>query len=318
MKLVARVALSVCIAALVPGRMWSNGAEKRQECSGTQSIETEATALFPAPAERDATQDCRSAESAKKRSLFRTWLDMAANAESRQPAWLSPLATTSGRLKQEFRYDIWAQPAPMGNRTYQFGGNKGFEFIVAPRVQLLLGVPTYVLQSPNGPPGGFADLPLMLKVRIASAEQAEGNYLVTFLLPATVPTGARRYGSGDAVLTPTLAFGKGWGRFDTQSTVGISLPAGNTATLGRQLQWNTAFQYSAPRKLWPELEVNSTFFKTGKNAGKKQIFLTPSLGFGRFRIGKGVRFSTAVGVQIAVTQFHTYNHRWMLSERVSF
>jgi hypothetical protein len=25
-----------------------------------------------------------------------------------------------------------------------------------------------------------------------------------------------------------------------------------------------------------------------------------------------------VGVQIAATQFHTYNHRWMISTRVSF
>src|SRR5262249_52666993 len=225
--------------------------------------------------------------------------------------------TTSGRLKQEFRYDVWDQPASPGS-TFQLGGNKGFEFITSSRTQLLFGVPTYMFQSQKGPPGGFGDLPLMLKVRIASAERSEGNYLLTFILAATVPTGAHRYGAGDAVLTPTLALGKGWSRFDVQSTIGITLPTGSTSKLGRQIQWNSAFQYRAGWKLWPELEVNSTFFHTGRSAGEKQVFLTPGLGFGRVRIGKGMRFSTAVGTQIAVTQFHTYNHRWMFSERLSF
>jgi len=133
-----------------------------------------------------------------------------------------------------------------------------------------------------------------------------------------VPTGAHRYGAGDPVFTPTIAAGKGWGRFDTQSTIGVNLPGGSTAKLGRQLLWNTAFQYRASWKLWPELEVNSTFYKSGKNAGEKQVFLTPGLGFGRVRVGKKLRFSSAAGMQIAVTRFHTYDHRWMFSERLSF
>ena len=254
----------------------------------------------------------------KKRGLFRSWLRKAAETQAKQPDWLSPLATTSGRLKQELRYDIWDQPAAQGNRTYQFGGGKGLEFITSSRTQILAGIPSYTLHSPNGSPGGFGDLPLMLKFRIASAERGEGNYLLTFILGATAPTGSHRYGAGDAVLTPTLAFGKGWGRFDVQSTLGANLPTGHTTKLGRQLQWNTAFQYQAAWKLWPELEVNSTFYETGANAGDKQVFLTPGLGFGRVRLRKGFRFSTAAGLQIAVTKFHTYDHRWIFSERFSF
>jgi hypothetical protein len=155
---------------------------------------------------------------------------------------------------------------------------------------------------------------LTLKFRITSAEKREGNYLLTFLLAATAPTGSHRYGAGDAVLSPTLAFGKGWGRFDAQSTFGANLPVGDTAKLGRQLQWNTAFQYQAAWKLWPELEVNSTFYETGD----QQVFLTPGVGFGRMHFGRTLRFSSAAGMQIAVTRFHTYNHRWMFSMRVSF
>lgn len=253
----------------------------------------------------------------RKRNLFRAWLDLGERVQATQPDWLSPLATTSGRLKQEFRYDIWDQPASGGNRSYQFGGNKGLEFITSSRTQILIGVPTYTLVSPNGPPGGFGDLPLMLKFRISSAGRTEGNYLVTFLLAATAPTGSHRYGAGEAVVTPTMAFGKGWKRFDVQATLGVNLPAGNTARLGRQLLWNTAFQYRV-WKLWPEVEANSTSYTTGKNAGETQLFLTPGLGFGRAHLAGRFRLSSAVGVQIAATQFHAYNHRWMLSTRVSF
>jgi hypothetical protein len=257
-------------------------------------------------------------EKQKGRNFFRTWLDRAEEVQATQPDWLSPIATTSGRLKQEFRYDIWDQPASAGNRSYQFGGNKGLELITSSRTQMLIGVPTYTMVSPNGPPGGFGDLPFMLKFRISSGERTEGNYLVTFLLAATAPTGSHQYGAGEAVVTPTMAFGKGWERFDVQSTLGVNLPAGNTAKLGRQLLWNTAFQYQGKYKLWPELEANSTFYTTGKHAGQTQLFLTPGLGVGRAHLAGRFRLSAAVGVQIAATQLHTYNNRWMLSTRLSF
>lgn len=276
----------------------------RENCS---SLQLEAT-----------TQDSADTEKKKKHGLFHSWLRMTAETQANQPDWLSPLATTSGRLKQELRYDIWDQPSAMGNRTYQFGGNKGLEFITSSRTQILLGVPTYTFVTPSGPPGGFGDLPLQLKFRIASAERSEGNYLLTFILAVTAPTGSHRYGAGIGMVTPTIAAGKGFGRFDVQSTFGANLPTGNTTKLGRQLQWNTAFQYQTAWKLWPELEVNSTFYKTGPHAGETTAFLTPGLGFGRVRLRKGFRFSTAAGMQIAVTKFHTYDHRWMFSERISF
>ncbi|HEU0368457.1 MAG TPA: hypothetical protein VFR42_04575, partial [Candidatus Acidoferrum sp.] len=275
-------------------------------------------AAFQAGQSNEPAQVSTEIKKEKKRSFFHAWLALADQVQATQPDWLSPLATTSGRLKQEFRYDIWDQPTIGGNRSYQFGGNKGLEFITSSRTQILIGVPTYTLLSPSGPPAGFGDLPLMLKVRISSAERTEGNYLVTFLLAATAPTGSHRYGAGEAVVTPTMAFGKGWRRFDVQSTLGVNLPAAGTAKLGRQVLWNTAFQYQAAWKLWPELEVNSTFYTTGKYAGETQVFLTPGLGFGRAHLAGRFRFSSAVGVQIAATPFKTYNHRWMLSTRLSF
>jgi hypothetical protein len=78
------------------------------------------------------------------------------------------------------------------------------------------------------------------------------------------------------------------------------------------------FQYRAAWKLWPELEANSTFYETGKYAGETQMFLTAGLGVGRAHLAGRFRLSSAVGMQIAATHFHTYNHRWMFSTRVSF
>ena len=320
MRLAPRIVVLTCVGALLlaANARPDDRRPEKPESTSAPPTEKEPGKDCSVLREEGSDQDSTRAEQEKKRGLFRSWLHMAAEAQAKQPDWLSPLATTSGRLKQEFRYDIWDQPLSLGNRTAQFGGGKGLELITSSRTQILVGVPSYTLLPSSGPPGGFGDLPLMLKFRIVSAERGEGNYLLTFVLGATAPTGSHRYGAGDAVLTPTLAFGKGWGSFDVQSTMGINLPAGSTTKLGRQLQWNTAFQYQAGWRIWPEFEVNSTFYKTGKNAGDKQVFLTPGLGFGRVRLWKRFRFSSAAGMQIAATKFHTYNHRWILSERFSF
>ena len=253
----------------------------------------------------------------KARSLYRAWRSMTDREESSEPNWLSPLATTSGRIKDEFRYDIGTQTVT-GGSVASFGGNKGLEFIAALRVQLLLGIPPYTDHSTPSPSNGFGDLPLMLKFRIAAANASKGDYLVTFLLSATAPTAARPKGAGEAVLTPTLALGKGWRQFDAQTTLGVNLPAAETQRLGRQILWNTTFQYRADWKLWPELEANSTFYEQGSNAGKTQTLLTPGLGFGRVHLFGGLRFSIAAGEQIAVTHFHTYDHHWLLSMRFPF
>jgi len=310
-------AVFALIAVLVPAARPDDGAEKCETIFVTPGEKSVDASLDACQGQGDV-RESTDKYSAKRKRLFRSWLDMAEQVQADQPDWLSPLATTSGRLKQEFRYDIWEQPSANGNTTYQFSGNKGLEFITSSRTQLLLGVPTYTLVSPNGPPGGFGDLPLMLKVRISSAPRTEGNYLLTFILAATAPTGSHRYGVGDGVVTPTLALGKGWKRFAVQSTIGVNLPTGEAAKLGRQVLWNTAFQYQARWKLWPEVEANATFCETGKDAGDTQLFLTPGLGFGRLHLAGRFRFSSAVGMQIAATRLHTYNHRLMISTRVSF
>jgi hypothetical protein len=93
----------------------------------------------------------------------------------------------------------------------------------------------------------------------------------------SVPTGDDGNSAGHTIYTPTIAFGKGFGNFDVQSTVGIAIPNGGVDRLSMPLAWNTAFQYRIFRYFWPELEFNYTWFTLGENTGKNQLFITPGL-----------------------------------------
>jgi hypothetical protein len=52
--------------------------------------------------------------------------------------------------------------------------------------------------------------------------------------------------------------------------------------------------------------------------GKKQKFITPGLMLGSVPIEKRLRFTVGFGYQIAVTSFHQYDHRRILSLRLRF
>ena len=66
------------------------------------------------------------------------------------------------------------------------------------------------------------------------------------------------------------------------------------------------------------LEQNSTFWSGGALDGKKQVFVTPGLVLGGFPLAERLHLSVFAGVQMAVTQFHQYNHRWIVSVRFPF
>lgn len=95
-------------------------------------------------------------------------------------------------------------------------------------------------------------------------------------------------------------------------------PHGRYQTDRTELCVDNAFQYQLLRKLWPEVELNSTFFQNGPNDGRKQNFVTPGLIIGRLRLLGRVGFTIGGGYQIATTHFHTTNHNAILSIRVPF
>jgi hypothetical protein len=125
-------------------------------------------------------------------------------------------------------------------------------------------------------------------------------------------------GAPHAVITPTIAGGKGRGPFDFQSTLGIGVPGEDPHTVGTPTAWNTAVQYQVLKKLWPELEANATIYPNGPNFGHKQLFLSPGLVVGRIPLWQRLGMAVGRGVQIAATHFHTYNQQWTLSVRFPF
>jgi hypothetical protein len=64
--------------------------------------------------------------------------------------------------------------------------------------------------------------------------------------------------------------------------------------------------------------MNYTYFHQGPHDGKTQVFMTPGLVVGRFPIWRRLALTMGGGVQIAATQFHTYNHGWILTTRLPF
>jgi hypothetical protein len=246
------------------------------------------------------------------------WLQNVDETRASQPHNPAPLITTHVLLVQQFRFDSYWQEA--SNRTWSanYGASKGLEIIPNRRMEVQVSIPPPYMVHPPGVPDGFGDVSIFLKFRAFSATEGKGDYFLGAFSGVSFPSGNLPNGMGHTVFSPMLAASKGWGHFDVQSTLSGSLPASGTNVLGRSILFNNAFQYNVGHKLWPEVEVNSTFFRDGPLAGKNQAFLTPGLLVSNFRLAGRLRFAVGTGVQIAATQFHTYNHRWVLSARFPF
>jgi hypothetical protein len=237
--------------------------------------------------------------------------------QAEQPHWMTPIATVTPRLEQEFRFDTLHEITPTGNVT-NFDGGKGLELIPTRRTELLINLPPYLMHSNPKTVDGWGDVSFTLKYRLLARNEQHGGTILTAFLGGSVPTGQYKNGSTSAVVTPTLAGGKGWGKFDVQATVGGTLPVNSVNVLGRTMVSNNAFQYHAMKQMWPEVEINSTFWEGGTNDGKKQTFVTPALIFGRFPIHKRVALVAGAGFQVATTRYNQYNHAVVATVRMPF
>ncbi len=247
------------------------------------------------------------------------WFARSDKSKAEQPHWLTPLAMTTPRLEQEFRYDVnFAQAKPGAKYTENYGNTKGLELIPFENVEIIAGIPGYVMHNNPAVPDGWGDFQLLLKYRVLSANEQDGNYILTAFVSESFPTGTNKNGQLKSVVTPTLAYGKGWGDFDMQGTVGATEPLALTSTIGRTYVWNHTLQVHVFKKVWPELELNQTWFSGGKNDGKEQTFITPGVVVGRTPLTDRVGLTVGAGVQIAVSQFHTNNHNIILSARFPF
>jgi len=247
------------------------------------------------------------------------WLNMVSATQAEQPHWITPLATTTPRLEQEFRYDVLWQTNGAGITSENYGAAKGLELIPQKHIEVILvAPPAFMVHNNPKVKDGFGDWSFLVKYRLLASNEKHGNYILTAFLQVTLPTGQYKNGATNSIVTPTIAYGKGFGNFDVQGTFGATLPTGNENVIGRTYPWNNAFQYRLYRKFWPELEFNYTHFQDGANNGKTQVFLTPGLVLGRFPIHNRFALTFGGGFQIATTHFHTNNHNGILSVRIPF
>ncbi len=253
-----------------------------------------------------------------------SWFAISDAAKESQPHWMTPIVTVTPRLEQEFRYDQLSQAKSGGVGISNYGLNKGLELIPTANSEIIIGVPGYQVTShPNGTSTrGWADETLLFKYRMRSANEEQGNYIVTGFMGLSLPTGDPNLTTGHYAYTATIAVGKGWGTresgFDVQSTLAMTVPDRDMAHLGEPIVWNTAFQGHFSTYWWPELETQYTHFSGGPNDGKNQTVLTPGLILGRYELVERMKFVIGLGYQKAVGGFQTFNNGWQMTARTPF
>ena len=272
-----------------------------------------------------AAQD---APAASDTGFWSDWFKIIRQARDTQPAWSSPLVTTTGLLEDRLRVDGVLVRAGNGTDTAELDQSRGLALTIGPATEIQLGAPSYIVRQPASGPqvDGFSDWPIVrLHERLASKPQDEGDYVLTALLQVQAPTGRRRLTNDAWVIAPTLASGKGWGNFDIQATVSAALPLANSETLGHPLQTNIAFQYHTGRVFWPEVEASWTYSPDGRRAGLHQVFLTTGLVLGRFQISDHVLFTTGAGYEFAVAPAYrarpltpAFDRGWRVTTRFNF
>jgi hypothetical protein len=254
---------------------------------------------------------------------FSNWFNRVDKTQSEQPHWMTPVATTTPRLEEEFRYDQdWLQHVD-GYTWNEYDGAKGLELIPWYKTELIIQTPPYY--NYGGDPSetnGSGDIAFLVKYRILSRNEQHGNYILTAFLGWSIPTGTysngQVTGANSATITPTVAYGKGYGNFDVQGTFGVQNPTTNDLVNGRNYLWNNTLQYRVVKKLWPEIEFNTTHYQDGEHAGKALNYITPGIVAGRFMLTKRVGMSIGGGFQIATTQFYRNNHNGIFTIRFPF
>ncbi len=261
--------------------------------------------------------------------LVDDWYSTIAHAKATQPEWSSPLVTTTAMLEQRFRFDIDVQHAGNGSDTTVLDGGKGFDLIVSDTEEIQVAAPPYdyysALKKKNDYVG-FGDWSVLrFKQRLLSSPADQGDYILSAWLQLQLPTGIEKVTNHAVSLVPTIGFGKGFGPFDVQGSVGASIPTAYEGKLGTQVQANVALQYHLLTYFWPQVEFNSVYYSNGQRNGLDQLFVTPGVVIGRLPIANHVYFTVGVGYQQALAPTYqakpltpAYEHAWIVTTRIGF
>jgi len=270
------------------------------------------------------------AQQATSGSFIERYQARVSATQAEQPHWVTPLVTVTPRLEQEIRTDFVRTTNAKLFDTWNYGNTKGLELIPERRIELLFNIPPFLAHQNPKTQDGFGDVAFNSKYRFFARNEEHGNAIITAFLAGTIPTGKNGNGSCCAVVTPTLAMGKGFGLLALTTTAGGLLPITNSDKLGHTVAWNNVVQYrlakdGVARLFWPEVELNSSFFLGGANDGKATTYGTPGIIVGRIPLshdasGKPGRLGLTFGVgeQIALTHFHASNHNLVFTARLPF
>ena len=264
-------------------------------------------------------------------NYFEHWQDRVDAARASQPNWSSPIVTTTSTLEERVRFDTQYQEAGNGTKTWNLDGGKGVDLIVGEATEFqIAAIPYYIRNSDQkfnkGALSGFADWPVFrVKERLLSSPSDQGDYVIAAWLQVQDAAGIKPLTSNALTLSPTIGLGKGWGRLVIQGTIGATIPTAREDKLGTQVSNNMAIQYHIGQYFWPQIESNMTCWIDGQRGGKTQLYLTPGLVIGRFKLNTHLRFTAGLGYQVAVSPHYqyspllpAYNKAWILSTRFGF
>lgn len=263
---------------------------------------------------------------------FLHWFERSDLAQATQPHWMTPLTTITPRMEQEFRYDQYQEFLQNGSEINNYFAGKGLELIPTVTNEILINVPGFEQRSKGGstvsPATGFTDGNFVtIKQRILSANEENGNYILSAFLGMQAPTGITAFTNRPAwIVTPYIAGGWGYGDFDFQGTVGYSVPTDEKNHIGNTLLTSLTLQYHLWEYFWPEFAFNDTQWTSGVRAGRNQLLVGPGLLIGRFRLYDRLKLNIGIAYQVAVVPENKitepltplYNHAWIISARLPF
>jgi hypothetical protein len=311
--------ISVAIAS------WLGGADL---ASGTDLAAARALGTSGPGIGEPATDPMNPATASPVDIYFANWFARVDQARESQPHWLPPLMTLSPLITELLRQDAYYQRLGNGARLLNLWAGKGLFLVPSKTIEVDFGLPTFQERYAVQPAAGLTDWQfLLVKQRLLSANEQEGNYVVTAALAAQAPIGAPAFTNDAYVITPTLAAGKGFGNLNIQAATSLAIPTAHSDTLGAAWRTNVAFQYHLGEVFWPEFEVNSAHWLDGtQRGGLDELFFTVGALFGPFPIagrlglviGGGFQFAVAPSQRLAPTLTPEYQNNIIFSGRIVF
>jgi hypothetical protein len=255
-------------------------------------------------------------------NFFSAWQNRVRATLSHQPSYPIPVIAPSAQMVQLVRFDYIHEYAPARTATDIYNNGHGLKLIPFADTEVDIDLPSYIAHNNPKVQDGAGDFNAVIKVRPFASPDQKHDYSLGGQVQITVPTGSYKNGALVSTVVPTIMGGKGFGRFDIQSTIGAVLPKNDAQAIGRTITWNTTVQARVAKIIFPEIEVNSNYYHEGPNNGKNQTFLSPGFMVSKinFRHTPGNRLALIFGsgFQVATSTFHTYNHAYVFTSRFAF